>query len=163
MEKFRDCLRKLASSWWWFWFQSVLEGYFDFFHQKPPLPLGVLKTVLTSEIKFYGFFTGTFQFSRKEFSKNFTYTHIYFHACDFKDIFTQTFRFSRALFKIFSRRPEHFHGQKPKNFHAEKNNFHGEKKKHWWKNQNKDNVHCINYQWYLPKAELNTKYLTRFG
>ena len=75
-----------------------------------------------------GFFTGTFQFSRKEFPKIFTFTQIYFHACDFKDIFTQTFRFSRALFKIFSRGPQQFHGQKPKNFHAWKKNVHGKKK-----------------------------------
>ena len=70
---------------------------------------------------------GTFLFSRKEFPKIFTYTHIYFHACNFNDIFTQTFRFSRALFKIFSRGPQHFHGQKPKNFHAEKKKFTGKK------------------------------------
>ena len=94
-----------------------------FFSPKQPLPLGVLKTVLTSEIKFYGFF------SRALFCFHGRNSHIYFHACNFSDIFTQTLRFSRALFKIFSRRLQHFHGQRPKNFHADKKIFSREKKK----------------------------------
>ena len=111
-----------------FGFNLSQKGTLIFFTKNDLSPLGFLKTVLTSEIKFYGlFFTGTFQFSRKEISKIFTYTQIYFHACDFKDIFTETFRFSRALFKIFSRGPQHFHGQKPKNFHAQNFFFTGKK------------------------------------
>ena len=128
--KFWDYLRKLASSRVWFWFQSVLEGYFNFFQQKRPLPVRVFENCFNILNKISRvFFTGTFQFSRKEFPKIFTYTQICFHACDFKDIFTETFRFSRVLFKFFSRRPRHFHGQKHKNFHAQKK-FFTRKKKH---------------------------------
>ena len=103
--EFWDYLRKLASSRLWFWFQSVPEGYFNFFQQKRPLPVRVFENCFNILNKISRvFFTGTFQFSRKEFPKIFTYTQICFHACDFKDIFTETFMFSRTFLKIF------FHG-----------------------------------------------------
>ena len=70
MWEFWDYFGKLASSWLSFWFQSVLVSYFDFFSPKIVSPLGFLKTVLTSEIKFNGYFSwALFSFHGRNFRK----------------------------------------------------------------------------------------------
>ena len=80
--------------------------------------------------KFEAFFTGTFQVSRKELTTFFTYAIYFFHARDFKEIFTETCCISRALFKIFSRALQIFTGRNLKIFTEGILVFTG-KKKHW--------------------------------
>ena len=58
----------------------------------------------------------------------FTPTIFCFHGRDLAENFTGTFKFSRAVFKTFSREGSLFHGRKSKKFHGRKKFFHGKKK-----------------------------------
>ena len=71
-------------------------------------------------------------FSRVEIFIFFTPTIFCFHGRDLAENFTGTFKFSRAVFKTFSREGSLFHGRKSKNFHGRKKIFHGKKKHCLW-------------------------------
>ena len=82
--------------------------------------------------------------------KNFHVHSPRFHAKNLEEIFTGRIGFSRPLYKIFSRRGEHFHGWKLQNFHVGKPIFHAEKK-----NTGRGEVVKSDLTFLLPKFDID--------
>ena len=98
-----------SSSWGDFGFNLSKKGTLIFFTKNNLSPLGFLKTVLTSGINLYGFF------SRAFFS---------FHGRNFQKI-SRTLKsiFTHVISKIFSRRRLGFHGHFSRFFHGDLSTF----------------------------------------